>query len=738
MAARNYINSTKQLVNQEKESTPAVAALEQRLAQADAATRNWLTTTSHDDVLLEPGDDAHTLIKTAIGQPSDAQPKGTAALVLGFDGRRLDGVQMKPMGGVELPAQTGAIDVTVTGAALPAVPTKLDATMMFRGHEFPGSFRVEPLGGLVVETVPYDYEPGRVVVHSPWKRLSVALVLDCSQSMERELEPGKSRLTVAKEALQQLMARLGSQRNVRIGVRLFGHRVGWSTDRPVRRLLSPTYAGEIPGDLTPERDVEQLLPLGEFGFQSAQQVLSALDSVKQGWGQSPLYYSVEQALREDFAAEGPDADRHIIVITDGRDYQARPDGQGSASSSTVLQAWRERRVPFHILSLGAEAAEERASAAEFTRLAEQTGGTFRNLTSALDLQATLDAIVTPDVYRLERRDGSIAAEGELGMPLRDNSQRQADWYTARYENLAERIWLEGGEEIDLYFRPSGTAFHAFAYDHDVAAETLIGTAAGATLVGPYAFRAHRPLRDEKDVHFSLSLQRLAADSTNAGPDAWLWTPRPREIWLEITPLDSSGQQAGQSYLFYDANWEPEKPVPVLRPVARQWPSGAHKAAVRAWFKFQSTAPVTFVPLSDIVSSEGSTQGIERQFSPGVRITITAGGGPNVSRSYRLRVVERHAASSSDISSLKILPPSGAGIAATRIVRQFDAPHGIVVHTFYYENPNANLIERLKAAEIGIVTRQAAHDGALQSKPIVVDISEAGKLLPLTGRWIAGE
>jgi hypothetical protein len=737
LAAADYIHSAKQLAAQAKEAAPAVADLEQRLAQSEAATRNWLRTNSPSDVLLEPGDDAQARVTVEIGQPSDARPGGTAALLLRYDGQRLDGAQFKTMGGVELPGLPGGIDARVPSTSVPPVPADIDATMMFRGHEFPGSFRIEPLGGLVIETVPHEYEPGRVVLHSPWKQLSVVLVLDCSQSMNQELEADKSRLTVAKEALQQLMARLGSQRNVRLGVRLFGHRVGWSTDRPVRRLPSLTYTGEIPAELTPERDVEQLLPLGQFNFQSAQQVFSALDSVKQGWGQSPLYYSVEQALREDFAAEGPATDRHIVVITDGRDYQARPGGEGTASSSTVLQAWRERRVPIHILSLGADVEEERAAADEFTRLAEQTGGIFRNLTGALDLQTTLDAIVTPDLYRLERRDGSLAAEGELGMPLKDGSQRRADWYTTRYENLAERIWLEGGEEIDLYFHPGGTAFYAFPYDHDVAAEALIGTT-GARLAGPHAFRVHRPLRDEKNVHFSLSLQRLAAGLNNTAPDAWRWTPRPREIWLEVTPLASTGEPVGQSYIFYDANWEPEKPVPVLRFVAQRWPSGSPRAAVRAWFKFQTTAPQAVVPLTDIVSTDGSMQRSERQVAPNVGITITAGRGPDGSSSYPVRIVERHAGSTPDIGELKILPPRGDSVRAARIVRQFDALHGIVVHTFYYDSSDANLIARLKESEFDIVTRQAAQSGAMQAEPLVIEISEAGQLLPLTGGWVAGE
>jgi hypothetical protein len=478
--------------------------------------------------------------------------------------------------------------------------------------------------------------------------------------------------------------------------------------------------------------------LGEFNFQLAQQVFSALDSVKQGWGQSPLYYSVEQALREDFAAEGPDADRHIIVITDGRDYQARPGGQGTVSASTVLQAWRDRRVPIHILKLGAEATEDRTAADEFTGLAQQTGGVFRNLSGALDLQATIEAIVTPDRYYLDRRDGSNADGDELGMPLQDSSQQRADWYTVRYENLAERLWLEGGEEIELYFHPGGRAFHAYPYDRDVAAETLIGPAS-ADRTDRLRLRAHRPLRDGNDVHFSLSIQRRTAGSTDADPDAWQWTPRPWEVWLEIMPLNSSGRQAGQPYLFYDANWEPKKPVPVLNLVARGWPSGAPKAEVRAWCKYQATAPVSVVRLADVVSLDPrGPQANELQVTPGIGVTITAGAGPNAAGSFPVRVVERHAGSSPDIGALKILPPRGVGVRESRIVRQFDAPHGIVVHTFYYDKPDSTLIARLKAAEIGIVTRQAAHSGAMQAEPIQVEISEAGKLLPLAGSWTAGE
>ena len=750
LAATDYLEAARRLAGE----SPAIAALDEQVKQCVAAAHGWLATHATGDVLLETSDDAQTEIHVAIDHANEAHSGGMAAVLLRHQGQRLEGPKFDVHGGIEVTADARTVKARIPNAQVPAVPAEIDATAMFRGHEYHSQFAVEPLGGVIIDHRPYEYEPGRVILHSPWNKLAVMLLIDCSQSMEQELEPGKSRLTVAKEALQQLMSRIGSQRNVRVGVRLFGHRVGWSTERPVRVVTSPTYAGPLPPGITPDRDVERVLPLDDFGFQSAQQLFAALEGVKQGWGQSPLFYCLAQALREDFAAETPDTDQHIIVITDGRNYQFRPTAEERTGLDDVLQAWRQHPVRIHILGLDIDAAEERAATAEFVRVADQARGLYRSLDSRLDLQATLNAILAPESYQLRKSDGSIADQGELGVPLRDAAQRTSDWYVVQKDDIQESIWLEGGEEIDLYYRPGGSRFHAFAYDHDVEGTSLIRSDYSG-LGGDYAYRAHRPARNDRDVQFPLSLQRFDTTAARNRRDIWQWTPRPAESWLEITPLLSGDRPADVTYHFYDANWEPQKQVPELRLVANDWPGGSNRAMIQAWFKSPATAPTHVFPLSEVVTAEnGAVHAFDREVAPGVSIQIDARyvktticddvasrtAMPNSSDSicYRLRVVERHHSQPANLGALKVLLPRGDRVRPDCVVRQFDQRHGLVVHSFYYCGADDALVGRLQAAEIGVATRDAVNAGAVRAPEMIVNISESGSLLPLARQSIQAE
>ena len=58
-----------------------------------------------------------------------------------------------------------------------------------------------------------------------------------------------------------------------------------------------------------------ILPLGRFDDSVGAEVEDILQQV-QPWGQSPLYLALRQAL-DDFSGENPDAERRIVVVTDG-------------------------------------------------------------------------------------------------------------------------------------------------------------------------------------------------------------------------------------------------------------------------------------------------------------------------------------------------------------------------------------------------------------------------------------
>ena len=113
------------------------------------------------------------------------------------------------------------------------------------------------------------------------------------ESLGSELMP---KLDVAKSALASLLAELAQRGDTRVGVRFFGHRLGWSTSLPIRLLTQDRYLGELPVDRSPSDDVEAVLTLGRFDTIEAGKVIDRLNSVIP-WGQSPLYLSMGADFR---------------------------------------------------------------------------------------------------------------------------------------------------------------------------------------------------------------------------------------------------------------------------------------------------------------------------------------------------------------------------------------------------------------------------------------------------------
>ena len=237
-------------------------------------------------------------------------------------------------GVVTLPIQRDQVQrLQINVDDVTTVNPRLEVVTIFRGHEFSSPFLMHGLTGQVVDYVPHTYGPPRVTLYGDQRqRLSVVFVLDCSASMDRPIlvesisEDELPRLELAKSALATMLRELASRGDARVGVRFFGQRLGWSTSKPVRVLTQTNYEGRIPSDISPSNDIETILTLGRFDSVDAGTVIRKMESVEP-WGQSPLYRSLAESLR-DFSADDEDTRRSIVVITDGCNYQFSPsDGE---------------------------------------------------------------------------------------------------------------------------------------------------------------------------------------------------------------------------------------------------------------------------------------------------------------------------------------------------------------------------------------------------------------------------
>ena len=204
-------------------------------------------------------------------------------------------------------------------------------------------------------------------------------------------------------------------------------------------------------------------------------------------------------------------------------------------------------------------------------------------------------------------------------------------------------------------------------------------------------------------------------------------PRPAEAWIEIRPLES-GRPSDAPYLFYDSNFEPDMPCPVLEWLATDWPAAARQAEIRASFKM-TRSPETRVSVGSLANrapDQGS--GATLEGLPGFTYQIRARRGEQGGELYRVDVVERYAADSVGVGAVKVelLP------RPRRVVHRFDAPNRIAVHTFYVAADDRTI----GTYEVVFTRRRDMQaDAILLREPAVIDISDASdviRLAPPTG------
>ncbi|MCY2995263.1 MAG: VWA domain-containing protein, partial [Planctomycetota bacterium] len=305
-------------------------ALAESLATLRTAARRGLAVAAENVLLIDPADawQSKVIVTPGAGLAASDLPRGRMAFMVLSGARRVEGVALVSRTPAAkagdssmtllfpLPARQ---ELELQGRAVTQQEPGLLAAAVFRGHEFATPFLVQTLGGLSVDYVPGAEQPPRVTLKGIRRpRKSIVFVLDCSESMKEEVPVEATegqkvpRLEIAKSALQGMLEQLAAQGEARVGVRLFGHRVGWSTTEPIRALRQTTYARPIPPGLSPAEDVELILPLGRFDSVIAGQVAELLQSVKP-WGQTPLYRSLVEALH-DFDSDEPGTDQHIVII----------------------------------------------------------------------------------------------------------------------------------------------------------------------------------------------------------------------------------------------------------------------------------------------------------------------------------------------------------------------------------------------------------------------------------------
>jgi hypothetical protein len=538
-----------------------------------------------------------------------------------------------------------------------------------------------------------------------------------------------------------MVTQLASRPDVRLGVRLFGHRLGWS--RPpesktggkivkTQVLTQPNYPDAIPNDLVPSRDVEAILPLGRFTPDMVSGLTNKLSKIEH-WGQSPLYLSIIESLR-DFDADDNSTAKSIVIITDGDNFQfnasGRPGGEPAAITSidSVYRAWENNKVPLYVLGVGVSDGENTEARKNLMELAERTNGRYYDIGNGSDLLRALSEQLSLGTYavaaldsQLSSRAAAATVEAKLNTPI-DVKPVTDQPYQVTFQSVSKSVQFEGGESLELYLTADGEDIVSKPYDRaSPRAATLVKSGANGRMIA----RVHRPSQLKNGVNFPISIQ---------DPDSH-FTPRPSLIWIEATPVVEGSESRLHTYQFYDANFEPKTPVPMVNWYASNWPAKATAADIRIWVKYESTPNVQSIPIEQVKQNvQRYSEGIAVNGVEGVRLSISIAANRSNAGGAVVMVTESHGERSLGVGSIRVGLETEDATIPSRVTRSFDLDNRMAVHTFEFDDTSAEAFLASGRSRISIQTRSAAHDGAWQlqaGQPIRVDVTSIPELLPAT-------
>jgi Mg-chelatase subunit ChlD len=593
-----------------------------------------------------------------------------------------------------------------------AVGGKVFVSVLFRGHLWGQEFTIrEPRYIVRTEMVPPRPNTAKVTVLGRGKRTAhILFVFDCSGSMNKQNDKTKRRrIDTARESLDTLLQAMLTESKLagsryEVGLRAYGHRVRFTRGAP--------YCDKDPKDsrIHPDLDVQVLAgmrPLTAEHYALCQKQLRPL----QPWGQTPLYYALQLAFDEnDFQGIPADDPKHIMVITDGANFQteclAKQEAGRPTRPNDVLRArdaaanGQYRNTQIDIIGLDMDDPSQ-----ELRKLAEATGGRY------YDAENDTESLLRQLREVIRRLEYSVSPAAESAPPERKplgdpchltGLTPQPSSFVVRLFGASrlpppQELVLEGGEAVELEYRDRDNLLVFPPYDPRSFDPRDDKRGAEYALKDPHGgalcrVQAMLPRRVGKDVEFYVYVQRQAEAE---------FTRRPAHVWAEIRPATGEDRR----YVFYDPDFVPERPVPVFRFVAADWPATASKAEIKLWLQFAAAsvkpdAEETVNPVQRTVFQVSSLPGHDF----GIRCESLSGQG------YRVIVRERQ--------------PAGTALTQARVSVQ-PPPHKIT-HRYYVGVDMAQHefdYPRQTPAVVHVTARAKITDPAIAVPPLVVMVPE---------------
>ncbi|MEM0926629.1 MAG: hypothetical protein AAGJ83_11370, partial [Planctomycetota bacterium] len=157
-----------------------------------------------------------------------------------------------------------------------------------------------------------------------------------------------------------------------------------------------------------------------------------------------------------------------------------------------------------------------------------------------------------------------------------------------------------------------------------------------------------------------------------------FTPRPSDVWIELTGIPSEGstRQAGQTYYLSLPEFETRQPIPILLCRIDNFPARFESLAARAWFRFAGQ------PLGGIDIPVDSEEPFTDDQLPGVSFRTERSA--NASGGIRLTVTEQYSGERTP-GSLRVLPTPLPNLASVAVYEDKQ----VIVRTFDFNDADAS-------------------------------------------------
>ncbi len=575
--------------------------------------------------------------------------------------------------------------------------SKLYATVLYRGHRKIDEIPVS--SGVRIEYVPDKKDPPSVAVFGEKTgTTSVMFIFDCSGSMSHTSR-NITRLDAARGVMERFLGELeaenqkGNQYNV--GFRIYGHRLKYESvpdpkqpgrRKPVPDPLNPgkvkigrsRYTDKYVSLLdkeSPDTDVELIQSIRLLRRDQLRELTERLDALEP-WGQTPLYLAIWKSATEDFRRI--DQEKRIVVITDGLNElgDERTPNQKFVADLRKVLVTDKPDIKLDIIGYGSEFAPEGVTT--LRTLAQETHGDFYEATDADRLRTVLREslqkarfVVARRGQRPEQEPKKLNEAWQINPTPSSKAAYDVAVVTGKVETQPKAtVWLEGDEKLALYLEKSRLVHKRYKPD-ETCSQAVMLRAPTSDGVKKLWVAAHLPDVDlaKHDARFLISVQNDVESQ---------FSPRPREVWIEITPLEED-KPAEEVYRFSDLNFVPGMAVPVVTCVAPDFPiETCRRARIDFWFKLE--------PTTSNATQVKTVRELQNnyEFKPaGIELRAELPGVEGDDETARLVIVESasNAGMPSKIAQVKVeMDSSSTGQPRPeRVVHDYEARR----HTFYF-------------------------------------------------------